>query len=1022
MVENGPISHRCTFCKSSFSVDILKKIKDDRNDVYCENCGDLIKRVQNRYNFNPTDIIENASNNNTNDTPTKPQKELESNPDALHYPIGRIFYDKEFPLIFKSNFIIVFSRLTFFHALHLESKGQIELGGSEVPENAINDLYMSIRHVQDKRIKAEFLKNLHEISKEKFERYLKQLQAKIQSNRQYREDFIVYSRWLISKVYLIISEESNTDDFSKFDLTVYKDLENQKVLFESKLEQLANNPTNKTFVKRRSESKRIIEARINFEQNIQNELKNMADNYEDNKLLYKTAMKIVKDAISQPNQLSIDDLPKGRKLNPKYTAAAFIYYGLRHTDFNDKHEKYKLYGVMEYIREFFPENSTMLTALQNIIPLLYRFLSVEIDNILYFPKSKKYNVKKTVKERTQILWTDNRSKVFENELEELINEFCQVFTEHTLIKKIAKDLLNNAISEPKSFSKQEILESNLRLSTPKYYCVALLFLAYNHEEYFEKKLRISEFSRRYFPSYLKENRSTIPFLYEFLSPEVKGRINYLPERIYKDKGIKYDVSRLWELVNEYFQVFADSDLKEYVNQAKALFSSSRENGFDPENLESKNPKYLAATLIYYSLVLCDNVNFISKENFLNHLRNAKFPLGNRVNRLILDFNPYVFKYIEQVQKKNTGDFNESEMDAVINTKEIHTESLKIIKSIESRSAIKRDFFLHKLLEIREKHKQNDRTDNVMLCDLVLKSLEFYEDFNAFTNDIQFIRPSGSPKQVLLRLSTNNFLDSKHYLDLFIVKYLSFIEGLNTDLKNKTAHISLLTQFYKEKEKRNNYHEKGKQKKARELQRRAKYGDLFFSHTVRVEKFLIMLGFSPYDGYDIWSNKATIDGKTRIFANFHHIQYVPEEKSKRDLVFIPQKPPKKYQNNTEKFLSHSMIAGREGNLKRTDISNITRHKLERELKSIQKTLEFNSMLLEKAVITLKPELILKLKGWSDQNMKRAIERLKDREFSWTKDIEKLVPTAGGYEYERIEHSEAKRVIQEILNERERRILD
>jgi len=177
MIKDDINSHQCRFCNSSFSDDVLKKIKDDRNDVYCENCGDLIKRVQNKYNFNPTKIIEKASNTNTNDTPTKPQKELKSNPDALHYPIGRIFYDKEFPLTFKSNFIIVFSRLTYFHALYLDSKGQIELGGKEVPENAINNLFMSIRHNQDKRIKSEFLNNLHEISKEEFERNLKQLQA-----------------------------------------------------------------------------------------------------------------------------------------------------------------------------------------------------------------------------------------------------------------------------------------------------------------------------------------------------------------------------------------------------------------------------------------------------------------------------------------------------------------------------------------------------------------------------------------------------------------------------------------------------------------------------------------------------------------------------------------------------------------------------------------------------------------------------------------------------------------------------
>jgi hypothetical protein len=742
----------------------------------------------------------------------------------------------------------------------------------------------------------------------------------------------------------------------------------------------------------------------------------MADNYEDNKLLYKTVMKIVKDAISHPNQLSIDDLPKGRKLNPKYIAAAFIYYGLRHTDFNNKHEKYKLYGVMEYIREIFPENSTMLNALQSMIPLLYRFLSVEIDNILYFPKSKKYNIKETVKERTQNLWIDNRSKVFENELEELINEFCHGFTEHTLIKKIAKDLLNDAISEPKSFSKQEILESNLRLSTPKYYCVALLFLAYNHEDYNKEKLRIPEFSRNYFPSYIKENRAAIPFLYEFLSPEVKGRINYLPERIYKDKNKKYDESILWELVNEYLKVMADSDLKRYLNQAKALFSSSKVNGFDLENLESKNPKFLAGTLVYYSLILSDNLNFISKESFLSHLRKAKFTLGNKVYRLISDFNSYVLKYIEQVQIKNTRDFNENEMETVINTKELNKENSKIVLSIKNRSGINREFFFHKLLEIREDHKQNDRIDNVILCDLILKSLEFYEDFNAFTKDIQFIRSSGSPNQILHRLSMENFLDSKYYLDSFIVQYLRFIERLNVSIKIKQSHISLLTQFSKEKEQKNEYNQKAKQKKVREKQRRAKYGEIFFSHSIRVERFLIMLGFSPYDGYDIWGNKVLIDEKVRLFANFHHIQYVPEEKSKRDLVFIPQKPPKKYQKNTEKFLSHSMIAGREGNLKRTDISNITRHKLERELKSIQKILEFNSMLLEKAVITLKPELILKLKGWSEKNMKKAIERINDRDFSWAKDVEKGVPTAGGYENERIEHSDVKSIIQNIISKR------
>lgn len=68
MIENGVRSDNCSFCKSSFSVEILKKIEDNREDVYCENCGDLIKRVQNKYDFNPTEIIENNFKNRSNDT------------------------------------------------------------------------------------------------------------------------------------------------------------------------------------------------------------------------------------------------------------------------------------------------------------------------------------------------------------------------------------------------------------------------------------------------------------------------------------------------------------------------------------------------------------------------------------------------------------------------------------------------------------------------------------------------------------------------------------------------------------------------------------------------------------------------------------------------------------------------------------------------------------------------------------------------------------------------------------------
>ena len=227
MVENGSKLQRCRFCNSSFSVEILSKIEKDKEDVYCENCGDLLYGVNNKYNFYPPVISENESKLKTNikERPVKPRKKLKPNPDALHYPIGRVFYDTDFPLTFKSNFIIVFSRLICYSALRLDQAGEIDLCESEPSENVINDLYMATRVIQNKRVKPEFLNNLRESSTEEFEGNLAKIQNKIQTSRQYLEDFHVYSRWLIKRVFFIITGNKPDDQLTKFEKTILHDLQ-----------------------------------------------------------------------------------------------------------------------------------------------------------------------------------------------------------------------------------------------------------------------------------------------------------------------------------------------------------------------------------------------------------------------------------------------------------------------------------------------------------------------------------------------------------------------------------------------------------------------------------------------------------------------------------------------------------------------------------------------------------------------------------------------------------------------------
>ncbi len=213
---------RCRYCKLPFSDEILNKIKNNKEDVICQHCGDIVRKVQNNYNF--IELEANEGKSNSKIYPTEPQTHFPDNPDALLYPNGRIFYDKDFPPIFKSNFIIVFSRLVYYHIRRLESIGKLNSAKTEITGDIIYELHRCISPVQNKHIKNEFLNDLYLITVKEFDKNLKKLQVKIQSNKEYQEDFIVYCNTFIRRIYTLISEKFESSILSKFERTIIKDL------------------------------------------------------------------------------------------------------------------------------------------------------------------------------------------------------------------------------------------------------------------------------------------------------------------------------------------------------------------------------------------------------------------------------------------------------------------------------------------------------------------------------------------------------------------------------------------------------------------------------------------------------------------------------------------------------------------------------------------------------------------------------------------------------------------------------
>lgn len=260
---------------------------------------------------------------------------------------------------------------------------------------------------------------------------------------------------------------------------------------------------------------------------------------------------------------------------------------------------------------------------------------------------------------------------------------------------------------------------------------------------------------------------------------------------------------------------------------------------------------------------------------------------------------------------------------------------------------------------------------------------------------------------------------------FIISYSKLINNLDIKNSEKDKLLKLLEKFEEERFIYYNYESSYKEKKRREYERYLSYGDSFFSPSSRIKRFLLTLGFSPYDGFDLWDNKVATNGKYKIYANFHHYHYDLEEQSENDLVFVPIKPSKKIRTEifeNKQFLTHNMISGRECLLKKPNISPKARNQLREELKEIEERIEYNSKIIEDSIYFLRPDLLNNLKDWSKESIKKAKLRVLDSNFSWAKGIVESIPLTKEHANKKIDQSETKRIIQEILNERERRILD
>ncbi len=947
MIENK----NCNYCGWKFPQEYLRKITENNESLFCENCGTEILKESDE---NAEEDKINDENNNKKGFFSRIYETVRNEKN----PIERVLMDSDTPQNFKDNLKIVVSRLLFPHIRALESEPTQDNENMELTEVILDDLYEKISPIINQRIKDIFLINLNNLSVKEFNKWLKFLQEKIELNKSFHKDFIIYLRWMIKEVFIIISELWDATDIPRFERIIRDDLK----FFEA-------------FLLCSSSSLPI---------GILENIKNLSLNFKNPDILAEKAIEVFNDLIKGPKNLSIEDLPAGYRSNPKYFVSALIYFGLRHEEYNFHHPEYRFHGILGYIETNYPNDATMKTAISNIVPKVYDYLSDSLKfRILYYPR-KGHNVKKEIKEKVKKLKDEESAVIFLSSLKASIKKFSVDLPSSEKISKIALDILEDAIKSPTIFSYNEIITKNIWFNSPEVFAVCFLFLGYHHDDFQATNLlKISEFSEKYFIKYKDSLQANVSFIYFYISDGLKNKIKYLPTQFKKkehpDQG---DNRETWRILKNLFEIFKIDDQEKYIKSAKQIFTLAKQNGYDPKGVV--RPHYLAGILLYFTLLKEEHQD-INKKKVINTLKSTIYSIWDKgFYKATNEFGSYV--------------------------------------SI-NHAIIKYDFqkFNEKLLAIRKKYRNENRTDNIILIDLLLESLKFCKsNFKDFIDKLALIiAKKKKPSAIIEKLLIPNTFDKISKLEDFVKNYKSFIEKLLIKQNEKNGLYHLLNQFEKSKKEFYNFEENRLEKKKRENIRYKKYRQYFHSHKVRVKRFILMLGFSPFDGFDIWGNKIFIKGRYRIYANFHHLHYNPEGQSESDLVFIPIKPPKKIRNGeylTKNYLSHNSISGLEGNLKRNDISEETRSRILNKLQRIESFVDYNSILLEKAVYTQNHEVLYDLKNWSIDDIYRALERLKDDSFSWAKRIEDYLPTADGYNRNRIDDEERESIIRRIIDKR------
>jgi len=833
----------CPDCNWRILNNQIRDISGYEDNIhFCEYCGSKLEKT----NFENLDDTEETKSENNN---------------SIEYPVEIIAEDPDFQIGFIDNLTLVLSRMIYFNIRYLEKTLDKNFENIQLDLQLLNILSSALLPVLQYDIEEEFLDKLIELTHADFCSNMVKLHEKIKKFSIFRQRFFVYLRWLVKQVFLLISESWNKGSIEKFEAIIFRDLNTYDFSkIQSKIGSLETKDNEKD-----SE---------NFKTPITNSFRGK---------LYHKARDVVYNYITQNS-------PKSN-------------------DF---------------------ESDTILEELLSAIGILSSIEKIESSNI---------NYKNEAKER-------------------LGNKKKYISILGKIMLHILDSTLNDSITE---ISSKYGISRDFVTKTAK-------FLELKHK--IKLADRFPTTSARGSNSY--PSKKTLKSIFEFCLKFVDSHL-------------------LSKLASEIF--------KDLVEISPRLTVDDLPQGF------KTNTRYLAVSIVYFSLRQRVYSRIYKKYESYGVMEFIKeyFPKNTTMKLAITNMIPLIYNYLSEYQKNNI-----------------------IYKPRAVKEKIDIHSFKEELLRLKEKYKDENRPDNMILIDIFLETISHYnkDDFQQFREEISFWTKSSMLWRVIKRLSSSQTLYLKSDLDNFIRGFKKLVNKISIDKSAKIKVFTLLQDF---KLMRYSYYDydntEGRTKRQREYERYLTYGEHYFLPKTRIRRFLLMLGFSPYDGFDIWKNIGQYNGKLKIYANFHHYHYKAEDDSEDDLVFIPVKPPKDQRSEIfgdNHFLTHNVIAGYEGHLKSKRVSVESKNKIKQKLAKIEKRIDINSKLIKESVLTLQIQILDNLIGWSPDSIKKVKLRLIDAKFEWAENIDQFIPITKEYSEKNIDSTLTTLVINEILNERKRKI--